>query len=274
MLGAQKLIRALRIVLGILACLLSLPVLHAGGLMLWYWFQVRSGQVFYIEPEHFNGGYLGEGIKWTAWGGVAFAAAAYAMLRRDARIGWLSTGVVLALTGALAVVVARFPLLPVMQANGKTMGMLFDLNYDALLTWSRANGHCPANATELQAAVAGVDLQSPFLHGGASTSYRLIYVAGSDGPVLNEPPSKEPGVVYWAVSRDLRQGWLTATVLEKPVGGPVVWLKELRAGPMFGLNFTEGKPIVYHVYLTDEHYRPLPQQRAPTTVEPGRPSAR
>jgi hypothetical protein len=201
---------------------------------------MRGGQL-YVEPEHFFFGYLGAGLEWTLVGGFAFAASAYAIFRRQARFGWLATGFLLALFGAIAVFTG-LPTLPVQEANVKTGYFLGEVN-SALFDWAQKHGHFPANQTELDEALAHLDRHSPFGRKGAPLSYRWVYVGEASEPVLMEPPPEDPGGIYCAVNQELRRVWLTATVLERPVGGPVVWLKVF------------GKPIVESTYLVDQWYR-------------------
>ncbi len=94
---------------------------------------------------------------------------------------------------------------------------------NALCLWMKRYGRLPENQAEVQMAMEeyakGRDddplLLSPFAHDGKRIPYEFVYVRNASGPYLSEPPVDRPGVVYFAISEDLEQFWLTATVLKR-----------------------------------------------------------
>lgn len=116
-------------------------------------------------------------------------------------------------------------------------------------------GHYPANESDFQAAVARLDRQSPSMQAGSNLPYKLVFVGHGSHAELSQPPPQEPGTIVCVFSLDLRQSWITATVLEKPVGGRVIWLE------LFG------KPVVHGGYLSDSWYRPPQAVNNPSPTE-------
>lgn len=232
-------IRALRMFLSVLGCVVSLPVLYAGGELVWGWFQMRGGQVFYVGSDF---DILGRGLEFVLVGGAGLGLCAYATIRRQVRPGVLFGGCFCAF-GFGTVVLLGAHMYPLKLAEMNATSMVSDVD-NRLFDWARERGHYPANEADFREALARLDLESPFKRAGAAVQYRLVYVGGSSGPLLTEPPPQEPGTVFCAFRSDLHECWITVTTLEKPVRGPVVWLKLL------------GKPYVHRAHLPDQWYRP------------------
>ena len=103
----------------------------------------------------------------------------------------------------------------------------------AMTAWGDQHGAFPATEEELQAALkqyarlASVIEESPslFARKGQRIPYRTVLVPAAKGPHQPTPPGDQPGIVYCAVSSDLRRAWFTATVLDELVGGAIVFME-------------------------------------------------
>jgi hypothetical protein len=72
---------------------------------------------------------------------------------------------------------------------------------------------------------AEVARPSRYARGGQRLPYRFVFVPGAKGPHQSAPPGDRPGILYCAVSEDGQRLWVTATGLDRAVGGSVVWLE-------------------------------------------------
>ena len=191
------------------------------------WVRLHLGQPFYVEYD-----YLQEGFVWLLWGLLALGFAAYPAIRRQASAGGLILGLALVFVAFIAI--PSNPSIvygPARQARSGVSAALRNLQ-TALLAWGEQNAHFPADETQLRLVAEGIKLpgppygltSSPYGRGEERLPYRLVYVPDAAGPHQPQPPGAEPGVVYCAVSPNLKQFWLTATVLDGDVGHRVILL--------------------------------------------------
>ena len=95
--------------------------------------------------------------------------------------------------------------------------------------WYATNRHFPKNTAEFKEAlkngaaawpprygIGSVPEQSSYCQNGRWLSYEIVVTNDALGPRINDAASR-PGVVYYSVSSDLQQFWLTMTGLQHDV---------------------------------------------------------
>ena len=229
--------RALRIVGCLLAMTFILPPLWAGfGFLASYW-KVRSGRAYYIDFD-----YLSEGLLWLACGLAALIPILHALLRKQSSAKWLALGFLIGLVSSIALPV-RFAA-PRYEARPKVFDKMLNVS-TAMAGWGTEQGHFPASDSDLKSALHGVEAgSSPYARGGQRLPFRMVFVKGANGPVVEPAPHAEPGIIYCAVSPDLKRFWLTATAPDQNASEHVV---------IFGDN---GKPKILQDTLGSQ---PAPQ---------------
>lgn len=100
----------------------------------------------------------------------------------------------------------------------------------------------PASQTQLAGVAAmaaqqdGLDLRGPYFQDGTPVAAHLVYLGGAAGPLVIMPAHPPlPAAVYCAVSQDRKHFWITATMLDRSVGGHPRWV-EARDGA--------GRPLI------------------------------
>jgi hypothetical protein len=91
-------------------------------------------------------------------------------------------------------------------------------------TWWSSHNQYPSEVNEVTEALSRAHAESPYRLRGIAIPYDLVISANATGPRLNDVQSR-PGVLYYAVSSDRKQYWLTMTVLPGPVSAKASLLK-------------------------------------------------
>ena len=206
-----------------LLCLLPL----SSGILLWFYaWQVEFGQSFYSDLAP------GYGI----WGAVPVVTAAIALrvvgrvaANKRASVWWLFIPFVYGFF-ALGSILASPPVIKanlIAIANGPVSSKASAVS-DTLMEWGATNKHFPESDTQLGDVLKKLSQKpSLFARDGMRLPFRIIYKPNATGPYLPSSPGPEPAIIYCAVTADLRQFWLTATVLDEPVGAQISFLKDL-----------------------------------------------
>lgn len=227
--------RVLRILAAIVLGLYGVGIAALGGSFLWPWVQMLFTDAFYIVWD-----YLVDGLFLLVLGLLVLLPAVYVLLRRQARVAWLLVSLVILLLAAMLIPSMRLD--PVRAAQYEVSSQARNV-HRAVVGWAAEKGRLPANEAELlsvaQAHGSGSDdpLLSRYARGGERLPYQLVYIANATGPHLPQPPAAQPGVIYCAVSADLKRLWLTATGLERTVNGPIVFVKDY-SGKRLATEFT------------------------------------
>lgn len=238
--------RILRIFAGLFVCVFSLGFAGTGAAWVWPWVDAHLRGLFYV----YNG-YAGPGLFYAVGGVIAFASAAYVVLRRRASALWLLLGFLLFVVQAISLPSVASPSFHVNWAQGHVIHTAGKVE-TSLLTWGTERGHLPATEAELAEAVRPAigeqeEGLSRYVQRGKRLAYRVVYAGNAAGPYLRVPPGPEPALIYFVVSPDLKQGWLTATVLAQPAADRAIFL----------LDPDNGRPWTLHITLPDQ---PEPQK--------------
>ncbi|HYX68547.1 MAG TPA: hypothetical protein VE825_05410 [Terriglobales bacterium] len=222
--------RVTRIILGLIGSFFCLTLLLPAIRRLEEWWQIRSGQVFYIE-----GGYLQEGAQWLIWALVALVPILYAALRPRSSPGWLIMGFSVALVGMAALPSSYGSFLSLRR--GQLSERLIDAG-SLLEQWGKGHGRFPASQTELEDALRSLQQPSPFARAGRMLPFRPVYVGTRDAAQAASRPGDEPGMLLYTTRPGQVECWLTAEglgekslatqpeILEGPEGGP--WVVDVK----------------------------------------------
>ncbi|SRR6266496_3514500 len=210
--------KSVRTVLAILSGLLSFPALIFGSYLLYCWIRIHSSDVFYVEYP-----YLLLGCIFIGIGMLSAACAAYGAFRRS-------------FYGCVFVVPFFFGFGMMVYIPDGTphlqRSMMDDTNYllsvsSFFRVWYEAHRSFPKNEVEFlealrngpaawQYRVTAPSQQSDYAKGGARLPCQIVVVNGASGPRL-EGLSQRPGVIYYCVSDDQEQFWVTMTGLREDV---------------------------------------------------------
>ena len=212
--------RSFRIALNVIAStllgLFSLPTLGFGGYLLFCWFRIHTSRLYYADYP-----YAVAGLTWFAVGSLSLWVTLHGVLRRSF-YGLLPViSVFLGLTA-----MAMIPnILPRGNSNMADSNYLSDVNA-FFRVWYENNHRFPTNESEFRDALekgpaawqgrVGPAPISRYSQGGDPLPYEIVVVNKADGPRL-EDVSQRPGVVYYCVSKDLQEFWVTMTGLQSDV---------------------------------------------------------
>lgn len=201
----------LKVTLSAVFGLLSLLPIQFGTKFLWCWFRVHTSNVYYLRA-----GYGQLGIVFLGVGVISLWATLHAVWRR--RPWWILVSVLILFVTARTI--------------SETIPVGWDPNDSTCLAgayslrdWYERHQRFPANEAEFREAVemSLISLYgkgwpaSHYAQNGNSLPYEIVVDADAKGPRLTGV-SKRPGVIYYCVSRDLNEYWVTMTALNSFVG--------------------------------------------------------
>jgi len=191
--------------------LLSLPPIFFGTGFLWCWIRVHTSNVYYLRA-----GYGEVGLVFFSFGVMSLWATLHAVWRRKY---WL-------------ILVSVFISFVAVSTISETIPLNWDSNDNRCLAgayslrdWYEHHQRFPANEAEFREAVemSLISLYgsgwpaSHYAQNGNSLPYEIVVDADARGPRLTGV-SKRPGVIYYCVSRDMNEYWVTMTALNSFVG--------------------------------------------------------
>jgi len=210
--------RPVRVVLAGIFGLFSLPPLIFGGYLLTCWLRIHSADVYYVEYP-----YAGAALTFIAIGAMSLFCAGYGALR----------GSFYGLLFSIPLVVGLMTMINIPDGTPHaSRSMLADTNYLSSVNsffrvWYEANQRFPKDESEfLEALKTGPAawqnrVKSPpefsfYSRGGIRLPYQLVVINNATGPQLDNL-SRRPGVIYYCVSGDEQEFWMTMTALSEDV---------------------------------------------------------
>lgn len=202
-----------RVLLTALFGVFSLPMFGLGAYFLVCWYRIHTSDAYYVEFSYFTAS-----LAWIGVGVLSFLVTLYGAWRRN-------------FYGVLFVVplflgFATMAIIP--DGRPSNFGsMIADVNYRSsiisfLRVWSDVNRRFPVNDSEFKEAMSKGPAawqhrvpsapESRYRQRGIALPYELVIITNATGPRI-EGVSKRPGVVYYCVSTDLQEYWVTMTVL-------------------------------------------------------------
>ncbi len=213
---------SLKVLLTVVFGLFSLPMLIFGGYFLVCWFRIHTSDVYYVAFS-----YLTAGLIWIGIGILSFLATLYGAWRRSF-YGLLFLFPLFLGLGAMVIIPDSRP--------ETFRSMVADSNYfsDAnsfLRVWYEGHHKFPASQSEFKEAMAQgpaawqyrvpAQPESRYKQGGRLLPYELVIVNNATGPRVTDI-SHRPGVIYYCVSRDQQEFWVTMTSLNSDVASAAV----------------------------------------------------
>lgn len=215
---------AIRVAVTVILGLFSLPALMLGL----YFFTCRlriSANVYYVEYP-----YLAAAIGFIAVGAFGLFCSSYGAWRRSFYGFLFAIPVVM----GLAVMVYIPDGTPHLQRS-----LIADTNYlsginSSVRAWYELHRRFPSSESEFQEALRigaleyrrePLSLQSFYSQRGVRLRYQLVVVSDASGPRLDNV-SERPGVIYYCVSGDQQEFWVTMTGLRDDVA-PAASLKRV-----------------------------------------------
>lgn len=188
--------------------LFCLPMFIYGGWLLTLWITIQIQRCLYLEYP-----YLTTGIVFVFLGILALLGILYAARRRGY---WRALLFLPVVTGLWAMIVIPNILPFDTEASAHLSHFV-----GALDLFSKLHNRYPGDETELQQAFPSMPKErSSYRKSGEDLPFRIVLVANAAGPFLGSP-GKDPGVMFYALTADGQEAWLTATELSYPVGNHI-----------------------------------------------------
>jgi hypothetical protein len=181
---------------------------------IWVTIQIRN-------TVHLQYPYLRAGIGFLTLGVVALLCIVYAARRRGA---WSALFIFPVLAGLWTMVVIPDVIPYDLKSSAHIRNLANEL--DSL---KEKTGRFPDGETALPTTV--LQEPSPYYQKGRQLPFRTVIVPNATGPFLDSPGA-EPGVIFYAISADQREAWLTGTELgfwHGPGGDHVRFIRFLSA---------------------------------------------
>jgi hypothetical protein len=207
-----------KILLTVVFGLFSVPMVGFGAYLFTCWMRIHFSDVYYADYSYIATALVLIGIGllsfWVTWE-AAWRRSFYGLL--------FIIPVFLGL--ASMVIIPNLPL-PHTITLGADTNFIVNVT-DSVRDWYEKRGRFPADDSEFREALAGrADATrypagpttfSKYKQRGSSLPYAIVVVANSRGPRVADV-SARPGVIYYCVSSDLQEFWITMTGLEADLG--------------------------------------------------------
>jgi hypothetical protein len=210
--------KTINLVLAAVAGLLSIPALILGYYLLSCWVRIHTADVFYVEYP-----YLLAACVLVGMGVLGACCSVYGALRRS----FYGLMFLVPIALGLATMVYIPDGTPHVQRS-----MMDDTNYlsatgSFLRVWYEAHRRFPNDQAEFLDAlrsgpaawryrVSAPPMESDYAKGGARLPYQVVVINNASGPRLTNL-SQQPGVIYYCVTDDQQQFWVTMTGLHEDV---------------------------------------------------------
>jgi hypothetical protein len=187
-----------------------------GGFLLTVWITIQIRNTVYMEYP-----YLRAGIGFLSLGVIALLCIVYAARRRGA---WSALFIFPVLAGLWTMVVIP----DIIPYDSKSSAHIRNLANELDL-FREKTGRFPDRETAFPATV--LQEPSPYYQKGRQLPFRTVIVPNATGPFLDSTGA-EPGVIFYAISADQQEAWLTGTEIKfphRPGSGQVQFIPFLSA---------------------------------------------
>jgi len=203
----------MKVLASVLFGFFSVPPLGFGGYLFVCWFRIHTSDVYYADYW-----YATAALAWVGLGLLSLWATAHGAWRRS------FYGTLFVLPVFLALVAMET--IPDILPRGNSI--MADSNYFSDVNaffpvWYENNHRFPANEAEFRDALGkgpaawqgrvGPAPTSRYKQRGKLLPYEIVVATNADGPRMVNL-SQRPGVVYYCVSKDLQEFWVTMTGLQ------------------------------------------------------------
>ncbi len=199
--------------LSVFLALFSLPTIGYGCYLIWCWVRIHTSSVYYAD-------------YWYASTGLALLALGFLTLWAGLYGVWRRSFYGLLLVVPVFVGLAAMVTIPNLPPHG--FSLIADTNYLSDVSaffrvWYEGQHRFPANESEFREALrkgpeawqysVGPAPVSRYKQRGDSLPYEIVVVTNAVGPRVTDI-SQRPGVIYYCVSGDLQEFWVTMTSLQ------------------------------------------------------------
>jgi tetratricopeptide (TPR) repeat protein len=227
---------AIRIALGAVCSLCSLPFLTFGGYLLSCWFRIHITNSYYVDYPYFL-----LGTACVAVGVFCLWLVIFAPRLRSFTGLWYLIPCILAFCAMV--------IIPEVQPRGMYSDSEYLGDVDSYFQqWHEEHNAFPANESEFAKALAECPAawhrhfpkpQSKYRQRGVALPYQVIVISNAPGPRLNQL-SDRPGVIYYSVSADLQEFWATMTSLNTEVVASSASIERLGGGSDSKISLAQG----------------------------------
>ena len=201
--------------------LFAIPAIGFGGYLLWCWGRIHTNALYYADYP-----YASAGLAFLVAGLLSLWATVYGVWRRSFYGLLFFSPVFIGL--------ATMVYIPNILPHG--FSSVADTNYLSSVTaffrvWYEEHHRFPANENEFREALMEGPAAWQYRVEGAPTSrykqrrnslpYEIVVTLDASGPRVTNV-SERPGVIYYNVSSDLQEFWVTMTSLESDVASKAV----------------------------------------------------
>jgi hypothetical protein len=212
----QSVRTALKVLASALLGLFSIPMLGYGAYLFVCWFRIHTSDVYYA-----NYPYATSALVWFGVGLLSLWSTLHGVWRRSF-YGFLMAVPVFLGLGAM---VSIPDLLPRGDSMIADTNYLSDVN-SFFRVWYENNHRFPSSEAEFRDALrkgpeawqyrVGPAPASPYSQRGNPLPYEIVVETDANAPRLTDV-SQRPGVIYYCVSKDLQEFWVTMTGLQSDV---------------------------------------------------------
>jgi tetratricopeptide (TPR) repeat protein len=208
--------KGFRIALAVLVVPATLLYLMFGGYLLICWIRIHSSHVYYADFPYLSVGFACLGI-----GSACLGVTLFAVRRRS------FYGLLFIIPGVLGF----YGMVSFVDVRPNMFSITNDTNYLSdigayLRVWYEAHHAFPADDSEFAQAMAegpapwqgysSPHPESKYKQQGRALPYQVLVIPNATGP-RSEHLSDRPGVIYYCVSADLQEFWVTMTGLDTGV---------------------------------------------------------
>jgi hypothetical protein len=212
---------SLKALLTLFLGLLSLPMLGFGTYFLTCWFRIHASDVYYVEYS-----YGIAGLLWVGIGLISLSITLYGIWRRSFYGLLFAIPLFVSLATLVIIPDGRPELFRSMPADSNYLSHL----NSSLEVWYEDRHRFPTSESELRDALAKGQAawqyrlavpQSRYMLQGKPLPYEFVILKNAIGPRVADA-SQRPGVIYYSISSDLQEFWVTMTGLQSDVARAAV----------------------------------------------------
>jgi hypothetical protein len=209
------------LLVSVLIGLFSLPLLGYGGYLVVCWFRIHTSAVYYADYSYATSGlaFVGLGLVGLS---MTFQAARLWQYRMYSSFLFVLSLFVLPVFFGLVMMLAIPALLPRAASTKADSDYLSDVK-SFFRVWYEKNHRFPADESEFREAMSKGPAEwqyrvapapmSRYRQRGNPLPYEIVIVTNASGPRVAEV-SPRPAVIYYCVSKDLQEFWVTMTALQ------------------------------------------------------------
>jgi hypothetical protein len=194
-----------KVLVTVLLGVFSFPMLGYGTYLFTCWIRVHTSSLYYVDYP-----YLSVSLVWLSIGLANAWVTFYGVWRRSFHGFFCAVPVIVGLL--VAEIIPNHG--PRVSSLGADVSYLSGI-HPSLDAWYASNHRFPSSEAEFKEAFPSAPV-SQYEQNGDRLPYEFVVATGADGPrTANTSP--RPAVIYYCVSTDQREFWVTMTRLQSDV---------------------------------------------------------